>query len=129
VDSWAVGVLTFELLVGCPPFYDQSRTNTEARIKSSVPALPATLTEGARNFVCEGERPPMRHGVNEQGSLRRRLQPPRGTGSGSRAWLESIVSARRRVQPAGGNAQGLAYVHAQAEAVWTAMHTRRADGF
>lgn len=25
VDSWAVGVLAYELLVGCPPFYDQSR--------------------------------------------------------------------------------------------------------
>ena len=51
VDSWAVGVLTYELLVGCPPFYDQSRTNTEARIKSGVPAFPAYLSEAAREFI------------------------------------------------------------------------------
>ncbi|KAI8467295.1 MAG: kinase-like domain-containing protein [Monoraphidium minutum] len=53
VDSWAVGVLTYELLVGCPPFYDQSRSNTEARIKSGVPVMPSALSEGARNFIAE----------------------------------------------------------------------------
>jgi len=55
VDSWAVGVMTFELLTGCPPFYDQSRTNTEARIKTGIPEFPTTMSEGARSFICEGE--------------------------------------------------------------------------
>lgn len=55
VDSWAVGVLTYELLVGCPPFYDESKKNTEARIRSSMPAFPSTLSEGARDFIIEGE--------------------------------------------------------------------------
>jgi hypothetical protein len=56
VDSWAVGVMTFELLTGCPPFYDSSRANTEARIKGGAPALPAALSDGARSFISEGGR-------------------------------------------------------------------------
>jgi aurora kinase len=49
-----VGVLTYELLVGAPPFYDQSKQNTEARIRSSMPAFPASLSEGARDFIIAG---------------------------------------------------------------------------
>ncbi len=56
VDSWAVGVLTYELLVGCPPFYDQSRTGTENRIKSGAPAFPSMMSEAAKDFVMSGEQ-------------------------------------------------------------------------
>ncbi len=55
VDSWAVGVLVYELLVGCPPFYDKSKSNTEARIVSGVPHFPPTISEAAKNFICAGE--------------------------------------------------------------------------
>jgi serine/threonine protein kinase len=54
VDSWAVGVLVYELLVGCPPFYDKSKSNTEARIVSGVPHFPPTISEAAKNFICAG---------------------------------------------------------------------------
>jgi serine/threonine protein kinase len=54
VDSWAVGVLVYELLVGCPPFYDKSKSNTEARIVSGVPHFPPTVSEAAKNFICAG---------------------------------------------------------------------------
>ncbi|GFR43552.1 hypothetical protein Agub_g4645 [Astrephomene gubernaculifera] len=51
VDAWAVGVLTYELLVGFPPFFDQSRTSTEDRIVHSMPAFPAGMSEEAKAFV------------------------------------------------------------------------------
>lgn len=54
VDSWAVGVLVYELLVGCPPFYDKSKSNTEARIVSGMPHFPPTISEAAKDFICAG---------------------------------------------------------------------------
>jgi serine/threonine protein kinase len=71
VDSWAIGVLTFELLIGCPPFYDQSRTNTEARIKSGLSTLPSSLSDGACAFITQGERPALLAGCLCFGSRRR----------------------------------------------------------
>ncbi len=55
VDSWAVGVLTYELLVGCPPFADRTKVGTEHRIKSTSPAYPTMMTESAKDFVVCGE--------------------------------------------------------------------------
>lgn len=51
VDSWAVGVLTYELLVGFPPFYDQSRAATEERIRQSLPVFPTNMSEDAKSFI------------------------------------------------------------------------------
>ncbi|KAI8467840.1 MAG: kinase-like domain-containing protein, partial [Monoraphidium minutum] len=51
VDSWAVGVLAFELLVGAPPFHEPTRGAVEARIRSAAPEFPRTLTEDARGFI------------------------------------------------------------------------------
>jgi hypothetical protein len=47
----------YELLVGCPPFYDKSKSNTEARIVSGVPHFPPTISEAAKNFICAGMWP------------------------------------------------------------------------
>lgn len=41
-------MLTYELLVGFPPFFDQSRTGTEDRIRSSIPVFPSNMSEDAK---------------------------------------------------------------------------------
>ncbi|PSC70705.1 aurora other [Micractinium conductrix] len=51
VDVWAVGVLAYELLVGKPPFERESREETYAYIQRKDPALPAWLSEGAKDFI------------------------------------------------------------------------------
>ena len=40
VDAWAVGVLTYELLVGFPPFSDKDRPAIENKIRSEVRPIP-----------------------------------------------------------------------------------------
>eukprot|EP00955_Chlamydomonas_euryale_P080746 363466-Chlamydomonas_euryale.AAC.4 len=53
VDTWAVGVLTYELLVGFPPFNDNQRAGIEQKIRMETPRFPSTLTELARNFMLK----------------------------------------------------------------------------
>lgn len=51
MDVWAVGVLAYELLVGRPPFERESREETYQYIQHREPALPAWMSEPARDFV------------------------------------------------------------------------------
>lgn len=51
VDTWAVGVLTYELLVGFPPFIDETKVQTENKIKACYPVFPSKLSHLARDFV------------------------------------------------------------------------------
>ncbi|KAG2429645.1 hypothetical protein HXX76_010873 [Chlamydomonas incerta] len=51
VDSWAVGILAYELLVGYPPFEQESRAATYEHIMYKEPKFPSWMTEEARRFI------------------------------------------------------------------------------
>jgi len=51
VDVWAVGILAYELLVGHPPFEQDSRMETYESIMNADPEFPAWVSPNAREFV------------------------------------------------------------------------------
>lgn len=51
VDTWAVGVLAYELLNGCPPFAAPSRQQTEFQIMQLTPVFVVDVSEGAADFI------------------------------------------------------------------------------
>ncbi|KAG2429677.1 hypothetical protein HYH02_014015 [Chlamydomonas schloesseri] len=51
VDSWAVGILAYELLVGYPPFEQESRAATYEHIMYKEPKFPSWMSEEARRFI------------------------------------------------------------------------------
>lgn len=51
VDTWACGVLAFELLVGCPPFGMSSRDESIHAILSQPPKIPSWLPGDAAAFL------------------------------------------------------------------------------
>ena len=50
-DNWAIGVLTYELLVGKAPFETKSRGMTLDGIKKGEVQFPSFLSEEAKNFI------------------------------------------------------------------------------
>lgn len=50
-DLWCVGILTFELLTGKPPFESKTQKTTEKRIKRCVIDYPGYLSKRARDFI------------------------------------------------------------------------------
>jgi serine/threonine protein kinase len=109
VDAWAVGVLTYELLVGFPPFFDQSRTSTEDRIVHSMPAFPAGMSEEAKAFITSAlakhanERPTilemLHHPWIGRFSARRSMRSM--ASSGSPLPSPSAATPRRPAPPTG----------------------------
>jgi len=51
VDAWGLGAISFELLVGQPPFYEPSHEETYRRILQAAPVYPAEMSADARSFI------------------------------------------------------------------------------
>lgn len=47
-----MGILAYELLVGYPPFEQESRAATYEHIMYKEPKFPAWMSEEARKFIC-----------------------------------------------------------------------------
>jgi len=59
VDNWSLGVLTFELLCGSPPFETQNQIETYRRISRVDIRFPSYVTKEARHFIgCLLQRDP-----------------------------------------------------------------------
>jgi len=52
VDLWSLGVLTYEFLVGKPPFEAESNNETYRRIIKVDLRFPPYVSEGARDLIC-----------------------------------------------------------------------------
>lgn len=65
MDAWAVGILTYELLVGMPPFSDSQRATIEDKIRNDVPKFGVGVSERARNFIntCLAKEAHMRYAL------------------------------------------------------------------
>ena len=51
VDTWAIGILAFELVGGRPPFERETRAETYEHIMYRRPAFGPAMSEGLRHFV------------------------------------------------------------------------------
>lgn len=51
VDSWAVGVLAYELLVGFPPFASNCSSDSMLKIMSGSVVFPKRMSEEAKAFI------------------------------------------------------------------------------
>lgn len=53
VDAWALGVLTYELLVGALPFQGKDRYQISRSIMTDQPKYPTWLSPGAQDFISK----------------------------------------------------------------------------
>ena len=57
VDSWCLGVLCYEFLVGKPPFESEDSEKTYEKIKRILVSYPKYMSQGARDLISKLLRP------------------------------------------------------------------------
>lgn len=69
-DWWTLGVFTYELLVGTPPFYSDRPTEIYKKILRGKPTFPSIVTDEAKKLVTSflNERPVKRLGMQHMGT-------------------------------------------------------------
>merc|ERR550517_2243559 len=72
VDLWSLGVLTYEFLVGKPPFEAENNNETYRRITKVDIKFPAHVSEGARDIITQL----LRKDPNQRISLDKCLEHP-----------------------------------------------------
>lgn len=59
VDWWCLGSVTYEMIVGLPPFYSKSRPELFDKIKFANPNIPTFVSVEVRNlFECLFQKKP-----------------------------------------------------------------------
>mmetsp|Transcript_13011 Transcript_13011/g.36656 ORF Transcript_13011/g.36656 Transcript_13011/m.36656 type:complete len:216 (+) Transcript_13011:94-741(+) len=94
-DNWALGVLTFELLTGHPPFEDASQAATYKRIVAVDLQFPAHVSKPAREFV----RSLLRREPTQRLALARVSSHPWIRAEALSASLSALPSAAAREEP------------------------------
>lgn len=51
IDIWSIGVLTYELCVGSPPFEDYDDRNTKRKIRKGEYKFPTYLSDEVKDFI------------------------------------------------------------------------------
>ena len=53
IDWWTLGVLLYELLIGCTPFHSKTSSNVYDKILKSEPIFPKGMDSDAQDLICK----------------------------------------------------------------------------